>query len=154
MANPNFGKWPSEDDVDEIDIFGTAPSAEEEALEHIEEPAPKRSYGWVRPRPEKITVQAKKIFVRPETADAVSSYRSPFTENQAAEILKNVEIVISGARALARIVSTYVASGYDGKSQAIIVDAAGREVHLLLRRVAGLRWRVVKAVAADNFAGK
>ena len=35
MTNPNFGKWLSEDDVDEIDIFGTAPSAEEEALERL-----------------------------------------------------------------------------------------------------------------------
>jgi len=145
MTNPNFGKWLSEDDVDEIDIFGTAPSAEEEALERLKKDPRKNKTDQQETK--KLIVEIKKLFAGPENFEEKDPYRRPFTCAEAKETLRNAGL--GHAEILNTYLSGWAGGGYDpcGLSQVIVALVEGRELHLHMQR-AEKGWHVARVLKA------
>ena len=147
MANPCFGKWQVEDDVNETDVFGVVPSAEEEALKRLDAGGKVREIRRQGQQLEKLIFKVKNLFSGPEGSAGADTYRRPFSKGEAAEILHNAGLC--DLNVFSTYLSRWAGCGYYdpiGFSQVIVVGRDKKEAELYLRyetRMVG--WRVVKA---------
>lgn len=152
MANPCFGKWATEDDVNEPDIFGVVPSAEEEALKRMEKRAKVREIKRYVRQPEKLVISVKKLFSGPKSYTEKDPYGRPFTRLEAMEIATNAGL--KDVRIVGAYLSGWAGCGYYdpfGQSQVIVAACGAEKIELYLQYIyKQKRWRVVRVRKINN----